>query len=319
MGRRAFSSAWHGFAASAAALLCVCTPMHGHALQHARGARTTAILIYPARQSSSDLAISGMIAGLPEGAIGYVRYTDLSTLPKIGIDIPNDDNFREIQPGHNPHATGIYLDVLAHSLGALPSSDMIDATCSDEYRGHYPASYIAAHHPILVIAVNHRPVSEWAKAAHQRDPGPYFVTHENFLPSFKVLSHADRPQVPSGVVRLNFTTIAATYGSIAPRGHFAPESMEEHGFIIARQNCFRCHNQGKYGGTKAGRTWMTLSTWAREQPAYFENYVSNPKAFELQAKMPGNPDYDKSTLDALAAYFRTFTAEPARENGSLGH
>ena len=117
--------------------------------------------------------------------------------------------------------------------------------------------------------------------------------------------------MPAGIVRLSFSTIAATYGAIAPRGHFADGSMQEQGFVIARQNCLRCHNQGQYGGLKAGRTWMTLSTWAREQPAYFENYVKDPKAFEPHAKMPGNPAYDKQTLDALAAYFRTFTEAPS--------
>ena len=277
------------------------------------------ILIYPARQSSTDLAISGMIRGLPAGAVGYVHYSDLATLPKVTIALRPDDNFREIPPGQTLRATGVYLEVLAHALGVLPSSDLIDATCTDEYRGHYPASYLAEHHPVFILTLNHVPVSDWAKTAHLPYLAPYFVAHANFVPSFKVLAHADRPQVPAGVVQLNFSTIAATYGAIAPRGNFAPGSPQENGFVIARQNCLRCHNQGQYGGLKAGRTWITLSTWAREQPAYFENYVKDPKAFETHAKMPGNPGYDKPTLDALDAYFRTFTENPSQDGSNAGH
>jgi hypothetical protein len=304
MGRGASRAGWIAFVSY---VILAAFLIQGTAPGFARSTLFKAIRIYQNRQLSSDLAVSGMIAGLPDGAVGYVRYADLSSLPKVTVEVHGDENFSEGKSWPAVHATGIYLDVLAHALGVLPTSDLIDATCTDDYRAHYPASYLAEHHPLLVLTINHQPSSVWAKAAHQRDPGPYFVTHANFVPSFKVLSHADRPQVPTGVVRLNFSTIAATYGAIAPRGVFPPGSPQEQGFTIARQNCLRCHNQGQYGGLKAGRTWMTLSTWAREQPAYFENYVRDPKSFEPHAKMPGNPGYDKATLDALDAYFRTFT------------
>ena len=56
---------------------------------------------------------------------------------------------------------------------------------------------------------------------------------------------------------------------------------------------------------------VRLSTWAREQPAFFAGYIHNPKATEPHAHMPANQEYDAATLAALTAYFRTFTAPTA--------
>ncbi len=252
-----------------------------------------------------------MLTGLPAAATGYVHYGDLATLPQITVVIRGDENFSEISKAQPVRVTGVSLDILAKSLAAFRDSDLIDAPCSDGYRAHYPASYIALHHPILGLRIDGLIPAEWAAKTHQEDLGPYFITHDDFKPAFKILAHADQPQVPTNIVRLDFSTTAATYGAITPPGHFPPDSPEEQGFAIAKQNCLRCHNQGPYGGVKSGLTWMMLSTWAREQPAYFSAYIHNPKAMQTNAKMPGNPEYDAATLAALTAYFRTFTAPPA--------
>jgi len=270
------------------------------------------------RQSATDLEVTGMLSGLPADTTGYIHYADLATLPQVTVIIHGgehgDENFSATNEAQAIRVTGVYLDTLAQALGAFRDSDLIDAPCSDGYRAHYPASYIALHHPILGLRIDHLLPAAWAARQHHEDLGPYFITHDDFRPAFKVLTHADQPQVPSNIVRLDFSTTASTFGAIAPRGHFPPDSPEEQGFAIAKQNCLRCHNQGPYGGIKSGRTWMMLSTWAREQPAYFSAYVHNPKAFEPNAKMPGNPTYDAATLAALTAYFRTFTATPVESN-----
>jgi mono/diheme cytochrome c family protein len=159
----------------------------------------------------------------------------------------------------------------------------------------------------------------WAAQANQEDPGPYFVVYEHFVPAFHVLAHADRPQLPANVIRVNFSTTSATFGAIAPRGRFAADSPERQGFAIAKQNCLRCHSQGPYGGTKSGLDWNALSTWAREQPTYFASYVHGPRGFEPHARMPGDPEYDAATLAALTAYFRTFTGEPPARKPAREH
>jgi hypothetical protein len=258
------------------------------------------------RQSGSDLEITGMAKGPTANASGYISFTDLEHLPQVEATVADDPDY----PGVTMHVSGVALQTFAVLLGDS-SFDLIDALCTDGYRSHFPFPYVAKHNPILVLRVNGMLPSAWAEHEHQDDPGPYFIVYDHFVPSFQILSHLDRPQLPTNVIRLNFSTAAATFGAIAPRGRFAPGSPEKLGFAIAQQNCLRCHSQGPYGGTKSSLDWYDLSTWAREQPAFFANYIRGPSALEQQARMPGNPEYDTATLSALTAYFRTFTAPPA--------
>src|ERR1700678_2182889 len=124
----------------------------------ARAAGTAAQgLLNSTRQSRSDLEITGMVHGLAANSRGYVRYTDLAKLPQIEAVVDDDPD----SPGVTMHVTGVYLDVLAKAVGALPSSDLIDALCTDRYRSHYPADYIAAHHPILVLKIDGMLPAAW--------------------------------------------------------------------------------------------------------------------------------------------------------------
>ncbi len=274
------------------------------------------LVLHPSRQSPDDLEVTGMLGGLARGGRGYVTYAELLTLPQVRVQVRNDENLPG--PAQGVMVQGISLQVLARALGALPGSDLVDALCTDDYRTHYSATYIAAHHPLLGLLIEHRRAADWAARTHQYDPGPYFITHAHFVPTSKVLAHQEQPQVPTNVIRLNFSTTAETYGAIAPRGPAAKDVAVQQGFVIARQNCLRCHNQGAYGGTKSGRDWMGLSTWAREQPGFFAGYVHGPQAFEEHAHMPAFAGYDRPTLAALTAYFRTFTAERARPGSDAG-
>jgi len=266
------------------------------------------LTIASARHAEDDLEVTGMIAGLPAGAVGYVSYAELATLPQITTTIQNDSNFAD-QLSKGVRITGIPLEQLAIALGALPASDLIDALCTDRYRSHYPADYIAAHHPIFALKINGERPAQWAAKTKEYDPGPYFITHANYLPRYKVLSHAEQPQIPDNVIRLNFSTVAATYGPITPRGDFPPNSPVAQGFTIAKQNCLRCHFLNGVGGTKSGIDWRSLSMWAREQPQFFERYIHDPQSVDPHAHMEGSPAYDAATLNALTAYFRTFTEE----------
>jgi cytochrome c1 len=44
-------------------------------------------------------------------------------------------------------------------------------------------------------------------------------------------------------------------------------------------------------------------------PDNFFAYVRNPQARNPHAQMPGNPAYDNATIQALLAYFRTFSPQ----------
>jgi cytochrome c2 len=247
-----------------------------------------------------------MIDGLPPGSVRYVSYAALSKLPQITTTVVADTNF-DSPAGRSIRVTGIPLEVLAKALGQSPDSDLIDALCADRYRSHYPVAYIAAHHPIFALRINGLQPTQWAVPLHQYDPGPYFITHAHFVSSGRILAHDEQPQIPSNVLRLNFSTTAATYGAITPHGNYPPNSPVMQGFAIAKQNCLRCHYMGPYGGTKSGQSWHSLAAWASEQPDFFQRYIHNPQAIEPKSHMEGSPGYDAATLAALTAYFRTFS------------
>ncbi len=157
--------------------------------------------------------------------------------------------------------------------------------------------------------MNEKPPSGWPKAAEDQSAsmGPYMISNPKFTPSFKVLSHSDEAQIPWGVVRIEFRDEKIVFGAIAPRGPHAHDHDVQDGFRIARQDCFRCHNAGPEGGQKSGRPWQSLAAAAAASPKDFASYIRAPLTMNPQAQMPGNPDYDDATLNALASYFRTFS------------
>ena len=200
--------------------------------------------------------------------------------------------------------SGVALSTLAETLGQ--SADMIVAICYDHYRTNYPKDYLAAHHPLLVLRINGQTRDHWPTADNGGSMGPYLISHPEFKPAFKVLSHEDEPQIPYGVTRIEFRKEAEVFGAIRPPGKWTTDSPVGMGYVIARQDCFRCHNMGAEGGTMAGRSWLQLAEMADANPARFRAIIRDPVAVKPGAKMPGQPGYDEATLDALTAYFKAF-------------
>ena len=268
------------------------------------------LALHSARLSPLDLEIGGEIARLLPGTTRYLTREDLLALPQSTYTVTGDANFRS-----PTQVSGVSLEELAKDLGAAPQSDMVVAICDDQYRANYPRAYVREHHPLLVLNVNGKPPSGWPKDAegHGLSMGPFLISHPTFIPSFKVFSHQDEPQIPWGVVRLEFRNEQHVFGAIAPQGPHASAELVQAGYRIAQQNCFRCHNMGQEGGTKAGHPWIVLSAWASSSPEYFAAYVRNPQSKNAQAQMPGNPGYDNQTIEALIAYFRTFSASTSPE------
>ena len=137
--------------------------------------------------------------------------------------------------------------------------------------------------------------------------GPYMISHPKFTPSYKILSHLEEPQIPWGVVRIEFRDEKIVFGAIAPRGPHAQDREVLDGFQIAEQNCFRCHNAGSEGGLKSGQSWESLVALAAASPKDFAAYIRAPLSKNPQAQMPANPQYDDATLAALTAYFQAFS------------
>ncbi len=202
---------------------------------------------------------------------------------------------------------GVALDQLRRLLGAR--GDMVVAICRDGYRSNYPASYLAAHHPVLVLTVNGDSQESWPKSTHGGELGPYVIANPSFTPGFKVLSDNEEAHIPFQVVRLDFRNESEVFGPIEPRGTFAPGSPVMDGYRIAKQNCYRCHNMGAEGGHMASLAWPVVAAIAKGSPDFFAKYVRNPQALNPHSNMAASPEYDDQTIAALRAYFVTFAGE----------
>jgi hypothetical protein len=256
------------------------------------------ITLHTERASRGDLEIGGELAGLPRGATRYLRYDDLLKLPQETYTI-KDDNFRG-----PTEISGVSLAVLAKVLGE--HADMIVAICYDSYRSNYSPEYVTAHNPFLVIRINGQLREHWPKASNGDELGPYLIANPAFKPTFKVLSHDDEEQIPYGVTRLEFRNGEHIYSSILPAPQWRGDKQVMDGYLIAREDCFRCHNAGAEGGTMGGRAWPLLAVDAAKNAERFRTIIHSPQTLRPGARMPAEPNYDRATLDALVAYFRTF-------------
>lgn len=260
------------------------------------------------RSSPDDLELGGEIAGQPADVIRYLRYEDLLRLPQEKYTVSDDSNF-----AHGTSIEGVALETLAKMYARVPDSALIVAICNDKYRTNYPREYLKVHHAVLVLKINGQRREHWPTAPGGGSLGPYLISHPFFRPAFRVLSHDDEPQIPYGVIRLEFRDESAVFGSIRPGNQWSANQQIQQGYIIARQDCFRCHNSGAQGGTMAARSWHTLAQIAASDGTRFRAIIRDPAKMTPGAKMSAHRDYDGATLEALTAYFRTF-AEKREES-----
>jgi mono/diheme cytochrome c family protein len=275
-------------ALAAATCLCAQTPQH--------------IALHKTRRSKNDLEIGGSLLGVPRGQTRFVTYDDLLTLPQVRYTVTDDTNF-----GKTVHISGVLLDELAATLSSEGSKGMVIAICDDWYEAHYTGDYLRAHHPLLVLRVNGEPPERWPLGVDGVPMGPYLISHAFYKPSFQVLKHTDEAQVPWGVVRLDFRDEREVYAPIRPIGPSANGLPVQQGYVIARQNCFRCHSRMGEGGTKSSRSWDVVARRAATDPQWFDAYVRNPKRTNPASEMAASPQYDDATLRALRAYFQPFS------------
>jgi mono/diheme cytochrome c family protein len=261
------------------------------------------------RSSLLDLEVAGDLSGLPLAAAGFVSREDLLRLPQVTYVVSDDSNFKG-----STEVRGVSLDVLARAISSDGDKSMVVAVCDDLYRAHYPQAYIQAHHPLLVLEINGRPPADWPKSKDGSGAslGPYLISQPPFTPSFKILSHQDEPQIPWGVLRLEFRNEQTLLSDVAPRGATAENPTVQAGYRIAQQNCWRCHGPETEGPQKGKLTWGGIALFAATSPVNFANYVRNPQKLSKLAEMPGNPNYDDATMRALIAYFRFFFPQEKR-------
>jgi len=259
-------------------------------------------ILHRERSSRGDLEVGGELSDAPAQSIRYIRYEDLLRLPQETYTVSDDSNLPA-----KTEISGVALETLARNLGQ-PADSMIVAICDDRYQAHYPRDYVAAHHPLLVLRINGQPHDHWPSSQEGGQLGPYLISHPSFKPAFKVLSYQDQPQIPYGVVGIEFHRETAVFGAIQPRAQYRENEKVQQGYWIARQDCLRCHNMAAEGGTKAGRSWLKLAARAKDDGSRFRQTIRNPTSVNPGAQMPAHSGYDDATLDALTAYFKTFAS-----------
>jgi hypothetical protein len=266
-------------------------------------AETQKLSLQEHRTLATDLELSGDEPGALAYAGMYVSYAELVKLKQVILTVTDDANF----PG-KADLGGVPLDELIQALHVSEKDTLIAAVCDDGYEAHYPVEYRAAHHPFLVLTIDGRAPALVKRSGDAGSYGPYLVSHPTFASRYRILGHSEEPQIPNGVLELRFLNEENVLDAIRPHGNLPSNSPAMRGYQIAKEDCFRCHNAGDYGGHKAGITWSVLGKIARKRPAYFKAYTKDPQAESDYAEMPASPEYDDATLNALTAYFQTVGA-----------
>ena len=255
------------------------------------------------RSSPTDLELDGDIPGATRDQTKrYITRDQLLMLPQVSDSVTNDPNFT------GPvKISGVPLDQLLQALTTNAQADLVVAICSDGYKSYYPHSYLTAHNPVLALKIDGKDPAEWPTFRESGAyMGPYLISSADYKPSFKILSYNEEPHIPWGVVRLEIRSQADSFTAIHPPASESDSTEVQLGFRIASLNCLRCHNSGDEGGTKAQRPWPVLSTWATASPDFFAAYIHDPKSKNPKSEMPGFPEYNAATLDALTKYFQSF-------------
>jgi mono/diheme cytochrome c family protein len=255
------------------------------------------------RSSPSDLEVSGDVAGLSAEAKRFIRREDLLLLPEVTFTASDDPNFSGAV-----RVRGIDLTVLARELAADGEKALVIGICRDRYRSFYPQIYREIHKPALALEINGQPPSGWPKGKGGFSLGPYLITHAYFRPSYKILSHDEESQIPWGVVQLEFRNESTAFKAIAPRGLNGSDPTVQAGYHIAQENCLRCHGPESDEPLKGKLSWAGIAVFASQAPKNFAAYVRNPQALSKDAEMPGFPQYDDATLQALITYFKSFSS-----------
>jgi mono/diheme cytochrome c family protein len=258
----------------------------------------------PERSSPLDLEVSGNLAGHRPSGKYYLSREDLRRLPGVNFMVIDDPNFKG-----PTKVQGVQLETLAREFAEEKGKSLIVAVCDDFYRTYSSQRYRELHQPVLALELDGKAPEGWPKSKDGVSMIPYLITHQAFVAAGRILSQPEEELVPWGVIRLEFRNEKTAFAAITPHGTNVGDSVVQAGYGIARQNCLRCHGPESEGPLKGKLTWEGIAVFAAQAPKRFAAYVRDPKAQAKDAQMPGNPEYDGETMDALIAYFRTFASK----------
>jgi mono/diheme cytochrome c family protein len=249
-----------------------------------------------ARTSEWDLEVSGLLGGGRTN--GFLTRAQLEALPSTTATNAMDSALK--RPARYD---GVELTVLREALGVPATSDVVFAVCADGYAAHFPAEYLAAFEPMLVLRIDGLGPEGWGRSlASGVDMAPFYVNTARFRPrlSERAAGRDESERNPYAVTRLVFATSADTIARLLPADD-APAATKD-GAKLALRECLSCHEHAGFGGTTSGRPWLLLRTWAGNTN-YFRRYVVSPKSVQPASRMPAFKGYPEEGLDALQAYF----------------
>jgi hypothetical protein len=273
------------------------------ALLAAASSAAAGLELHRERGSPSDLAVTGLLTGVPASELRYVRWAELRALPTRHLRLRD-----EFFPG-DQEVTVVFLDELWRALPRGPGTDLLLARCSDGYAAVYRRDFIDRYQPFLILEIDGRGPADWPPPGLKFNPGPYAISVSPAIePAVATLLDANHKR-PWGVVTLELARYGERFHDAYDGAWARLSSRGAAGREIWINSCASCHaGPGRtFGGEKSGQAFPALAALAKAQPDFFRAYVRHPQAMLPAAKMEGHPRYTDSQLDALIAFI---TAEP---------
>jgi hypothetical protein len=262
-----------------------------------------ALELHRERSSSYDLALTGRLAGIPDGETRYARWSDLRTLPTSHVTLDG-----EFVPGPQV-LTVVFLSDLWKALPVAARADTFLATCADGYASVFTAAFIENYRPFLVLEINRKGPKDWPPPGLDYNPGPYVVTVSAALvPAARQFPDIEHKK-PWGVTTLEVASYAERYKGIYS-GKWADLSPSaQKGRETWVNSCASCHAgpAGIFGGTKADRPFQVIAAYAGHDRPYFVRYVRDPRSLVPCAKMEPHPHYTDEDLSRLIAFITAGT------------
>ncbi len=129
--------------------------------------------------------------------------------------------------------------------------------------------------------------------------GPYMISNPKFTPSFKIRSHEDEPQIPWGVVRIEFRDEKIVFGAIAPRTGPHAQDRDVQGRLSHRaaKIAIAATIRAAKVARNSGQSWHSLAVIAgASAKRIFAAYVHDPHtANPVKRRCPENPQYNAAT------------------------
>ena len=252
----------------------------------------------PERSSPLDLAVKGLVEGLPKGKTGYLRWSDLATLPQTKLKITG-----EFIPGEQ-EVTVVFVSDLLKALPVKKQADAIVATCVDGFVSVFRQDFVARYRPFIVLEIAGVPSSAWPPKGITYNPGPYPITvSSKLVPEAETYRDIEHKK-PWGVGTIEFVSYADEFKPIYS-GRFTNLSP---GAKVGREiwinSCVCCHAGPDHlvAGTKADRPYAVIQAYALSAPDYFKHYVRNPQDEASCAQMEAHPHYSDEELDDIVAF-----------------